>query len=186
MSQLSPILPDVDPISPPLAEEVTAAAAELNTLLSRCSELSQDLVRMHDLLERIAHNVARSSVGKVRRGYQSDNLSKSSDYRRRWTVQSTFRRIAEKSGGRTPVCSELARACRIALIETNEPAAVETIYDRIQRRGSFSFAGYKHPFRAIMLALSAMVKHGEATVFSEAGRRRWRWKTEGIQFERPA
>jgi hypothetical protein len=66
------------------------------------------------------------------------------------------------------------------MLETNEPASVEIIYDRIQRRGSFSFAGYKHPFRAIVLALSAMVKHGEASVLCEAGRRRWLWQTAGV------
>ena len=54
--------------------------------------------------------------------------------------------------------SELARACRIALMEATESVSVETIYDRIERRESFSLVGYKHPFRAIVLAMSAMVK----------------------------
>jgi hypothetical protein len=72
------------------------------------------------------------------------------------------------------VRSKLGRACRIALMETTEPASVETIYDRIERRGSFTFARYKRPLRAILLVMSAMVKRGEASLLNEAGRRRWR------------
>ena len=59
-------------------------------------------------------------------------------------------------------------------METNEPASMETIYDRIERRGSYTFAGYRHPFRAIVLALDAMVERGEASLLDEAGQRRWR------------
>jgi hypothetical protein len=70
--------------------------------------------------------------------------------------------------------SELARACRIALMEANGSVSVETIYDRVEKRESFSFVSDKHPFRAIVLAMSAMVKRGEASLLSEAGHRRWR------------
>jgi len=83
------------------------------------------------------------------------------------------------------VRSKLGRACLIALMEANEPASVETIYDRIERRGSFTFAGYKHPFRAIVLAISAMVKQGEASLLDEEGRRRWRWESERAPSEQP-
>jgi len=83
------------------------------------------------------------------------------------------------------VRSELARACRIALMETSEPVSVEAIYDRVQRRGSFTFAGYKHPFRAIVLAMGAMVRRGEVNLLNDAGRRRWRWLTERAPFEKP-
>jgi len=83
------------------------------------------------------------------------------------------------------VRSELARACRIALMETSEPVSVEGIYDRIRRRGSFTFAGYKHPFRAIVLAMGAMVRSGEVGLFNDGGCRRWRWLAGRTPFEEP-
>jgi hypothetical protein len=172
MSQLSPYLQYLATAPLASADEVTAATVELDTLLSRCSELRQDLVRMHDLLERMVGKVARPTSGKLPSGHRSQKTAKSPRPARR-TVRGAFRQLDESAAGRVPVCSELARACRIALIESNEPAALETIYDRIQRRGSFSFTGYKHPFRAIILAMSAMVKRGEASALSEAGHRRW-------------
>jgi hypothetical protein len=59
------------------------------------------------------------------------------------------------------VRSELARACSIALMEANESVSVETIDDRIERRESFSFVGYKHPSREIVLTISAMKCYGQ-------------------------
>ena len=96
------------------------------------------------------------------------------DRRRRPIAKSTLRQSPRNVRSTGPVRSELARACRIALMEATESVSVETIYDRIERRESFSFVGYKHPFRAIVLAMSAMVKRGEAILLSEAGHRRWR------------
>lgn len=66
-------------------------------------------------------------------------------------------------------------------MELHEPASVETIYDRIARRGSFAFARYKRPLRAIGLAMGAMVKRGEASLSSEAGSRRWRLSLEQVE-----
>jgi len=57
---------------------------------------------------------------------------------------------------------KLERACRIALMEMEEPASVEVIYDRIVKRGCLAFAGYKRPFRAITLAMTSLVRRGEA------------------------
>jgi len=64
---------------------------------------------------------------------------------------------------------DLERACRIALMESEAPATVEVIYDRIVRRGSVMFFAYKRPFRAIVSALSALEKGGEVVVHVQAG-----------------
>jgi hypothetical protein len=48
-------------------------------------------------------------------------------------------------------------------MEEEGPVPVEAIYDRIVRRGSVVFFGYKRPFRAIVSAMSALEKSGEAT-----------------------
>jgi len=68
---------------------------------------------------------------------------------------------------------ELERACRIALMEKEGPASVELIYDRIVRRGSLMFLSYKRPFRAITLALGALVKLGQASLLKTGRQRRW-------------
>jgi hypothetical protein len=70
-----------------------------------------------------------------------------------------------------PPRASLERACRIALMEAETPASVEAIYDRIVRRGSLQFFRYKRPFRMIELAMSALVKRGEAMLVV-AGRSR--------------
>jgi len=61
-----------------------------------------------------------------------------------------------------PPRTDLERACRIALLEVEGPVSVEAIYDRIVRRGSLMFSGYKRPFLAISSAMSTLVRRGEA------------------------
>ncbi|HMD15051.1 MAG TPA: hypothetical protein VKH18_00180 [Terriglobales bacterium] len=74
---------------------------------------------------------------------------------------------------RRPQRVELERACRIALMEKEGPASVEIIYDRIVRRGSLMFLSYKRPFRAITLAMGALVKLGQASLLKTGRQRRW-------------
>jgi hypothetical protein len=56
----------------------------------------------------------------------------------------------------------LERACRIALMEGEGPVSAEAIYERVLRRGSLGFLGYKRPFSVIAAAMSALCKEGEA------------------------
>jgi hypothetical protein len=49
-------------------------------------------------------------------------------------------------------------------MEGDEPVSVELIYERILRRGSLQFLGYKRPFRAITGAMSALRKRGEVAL----------------------
>jgi hypothetical protein len=175
MIQLSPSVSDHDSAPPPTVEEVSAASAELNSLLLRRVKLSNDIARMRRLLRRLVRNANSHRLGgRSREEYLSTGRSTSPHRRRHPIAKSTLRQSPRNVRSTGPVRSELARASRIALMEANESVSVETIYDRIERRESFSFVGYKHPFRAIVLAMSAMVKRGEASLLSEAGHRRWR------------
>jgi hypothetical protein len=72
--------------------------------------------------------------------------------------------------------TQLERACRIALMETNEAVPVAMIYDRIVKRGSVAFAGHKRPYRAIEKALNQLVESGEADLVNEPRSRRWSWR----------
>jgi len=57
---------------------------------------------------------------------------------------------------------KLERACRIALLESEQPASAGQIYDRINRRRSYHLGRYKHPLVRVIATLDALVKEGEA------------------------
>jgi hypothetical protein len=158
--------------------DVSAAKAELEILLLQRVKLGNDIARMRKFLRRIAQSTNSHLRGaKSTEELCSTRPSGSKDSRRR-PVGRGARRSQVNGGGKRPMRWELERACRIALMETNEPASAEKVYDRIHKRGSLTFAGYKRPFRAIALAMNALVKQGEASLFKEEGSRRWRWETE--------
>jgi hypothetical protein len=164
---------------PPSAEEVTSASADLNILLLRCLELSKDIARMHNLVKRIAQYANAYRPGGHARGKYRSTRASSPLYRWQPPLAKRARRQSPANPkSKRPTRSELERACRIALMEANQPASVEAIYARIERRGSITFAGYKRPFRAITLAMNALTKQGEASLLQESGSRRWRWETE--------
>lgn len=66
----------------------------------------------------------------------------------------------ETVGPYIPVTSELTRACRIALLESQELASPEEIHARILRRASFSFVGIERPLAAIARALEILAEEG--------------------------
>jgi hypothetical protein len=101
--------------------------------------------------------------------------SRHSDREKRARLRSLIKPLSPR-----PSRVKLERACRIALMETEGPAAVEMIYDRILRRGSLMFWGYKRPFRAIALAMGALVKMGEASLLKTERQRRWQRATPPI------
>lgn len=70
-------------------------------------------------------------------------------------------------------CSDLRRACRIALMEISHPICDEEIYRRVVRRGSFCFADPESAARAIALELSAMVEIGEIRLVPGPFKRLW-------------
>jgi hypothetical protein len=163
----------------PPKEEVSTATAELSGLLSRRAEISSDIARIRKLLKRLTHNCDSHWLrGQSSEEYSSLGSSSSLDHRLYPSAKSTRRPQRANTHDTRVGHSKLERACRIALMETNEPASVETIYDRIQRRESHNFTGYKRPLRAIRLVMSAMVKRGEARLLNDAGLRRWHWVTE--------
>ncbi len=70
--------------------------------------------------------------------------------------------------------SRMRRACRIALLETDEPATVDEIYSRIAQRESFSFANAYQATAAIRQTLNLMTAQGEALIVDTNPRPRWK------------
>jgi hypothetical protein len=182
-------MPNLDPVSdpnstaPPVTGGVTVAGADFGILLLRYSELRRDVARLRDLLEDLSQHVGtRRALKKSRTRYVSPLSASPAEVRR---SRGRAQRPNPEQEDETRVRSRLERACLIALMESSDPVAVETIYDRVQRRGSLSFADYKHPFRAIVLVMGALVRRGEALLCNEQGRRRWRWTPDRTPLEQP-
>ncbi len=181
---------DLDPVSDhastalPFKGGVTIAGADLGILLLRYSELRRDVARLRDLLEDLSQHVGTQRALKKSRVRSVPR--RSVGVRDPHPANGRARRRSPKQDDETRVRSRLERACLIALMESSEPVAVETIFDRIQKRGSLSFTDYKHPFRAIVLAMGALVRRGEAVLSHEQGRRRWCWTPDRTPLEQPS
>ena len=113
----------------------------------------------------LVEELSRHARADVRHLAVNPNLGE--DYKRRRL------RSQIKPAFPRPLRVELERACRIALLETEEPVPVEVIYDRIVRRGSVMLLSYKRPFRAITLAMRTLVGLGEASLMRTGSQRRW-------------
>ena len=177
MAHLLSSIDDHGSAPPPTLEEANAATAELNRLLLQQIKVGNEIARIRKLLKRLAYN-ANSHRPEVRSSVEMSppEASNSPDHRRRRSTMRTRGRTSANASSIRSMRSKLERACRIALMESNEPASIETIYHRIQKRGSYTFVSYRHPFRAIELAMGAIMERGEASLLDETGRRAWCWK----------
>jgi hypothetical protein len=76
---------------------------------------------------------------------------------------------------------KLERACRIALLESEQPASAGQIYDRINRRRSYQLRRYKNPLIRVIETLDRLVKDGEARTLFVDDCRCWQWNTRQIE-----
>lgn len=67
----------------------------------------------------------------------------------------------DRQRGLTANTSRLMRACRIALLESDEPQTVQQIYARIQRRSSFYFTAPERAVSMIGRTLAEIAASGE-------------------------
>jgi hypothetical protein len=68
---------------------------------------------------------------------------------------------------------EVQRACRIALMESVVPMALEEIYARIVRRKSFAFVDRQSAFHAISAELHSMLHQGELQRIDDSRKTTW-------------
>ncbi|HVR26272.1 MAG TPA: hypothetical protein VMU26_23465 [Candidatus Polarisedimenticolia bacterium] len=77
--------------------------------------------------------------------------------------------------GKASISDErLRRACRIAVMETDEAASAEDIRSRILRRESFSFKNLEYAAVAIARTLDMMAEEGEVFSLDNDPHRRWK------------
>ena len=72
---------------------------------------------------------------------------------------------------------KLRRACRIALMESDDAASTEEISSRILRRGSFPFKNLEHASTAIARTLDIMAREGETFNLNNDAHPRWKRTT---------
>ena len=139
--------------------------------LSRQDEALEQLIRgfnllLHELRDGASRQVARD------RYPESLMIAARQPQDRGSGNEQTFRPVIR---GRTSVSGEkLRRACRIALMESDEAASTEEICSRILRRGSFPFKDLAHARATIARTLEVMARAGEASSINNDGRRRWK------------
>lgn len=80
----------------------------------------------------------------------------------------------------TEVSTELRRACRIALMESDRAQSCEQILDRIRRRESVCIAGFHNPVSAIAQELHAMLADYE--VISKKNKKLWQLNRDPFRF----
>ena len=69
--------------------------------------------------------------------------------------------------------SDLARACRIALMEAVDPVSEGDVYSRILRRGSYCFGSPTFAMLHIAKELNAMVEDGDLDLVGDSSKPLW-------------
>jgi hypothetical protein len=158
------------------SRQPTESVVQLTRLLQ--SELS-DLSRQDDVLRKLTRGLShllktlqKDTVGGILGPRETKSLTS--------CVQTpvpsmhkinSFPALASRSGATT---KRVRRACRIALMETDEAVTVEEIYLRIAQRGSFHFDNVYQAAVTIRQTLHLMTQQGEALVVDTNPRPRWK------------
>lgn len=81
--------------------------------------------------------------------------------------------VDRRTGGRQP---GFTKACRLVLMEAEQPLSVREVCDRIQQRMPALLLRHKDPLASVTTVLNRLVDYGEAqSVHSQNGRRAWQW-----------
>jgi len=81
--------------------------------------------------------------------------------------------VDRKTSGRQP---GFTKACRMVLMEANQPLGAREVCDQIQQRIPPVLLRHKDPLASVTTVLNRLVEYGEArTVLKENGRRAWQW-----------
>jgi len=146
-------------LEPSVSEVVRSLHNELHELISQRQQLTRSIRKLHRAVaafHRFANNdvsvAASRTIRRCKAGEQSLDAG---------ALVSGGMDGSLAAGTRTMAVSPLKRACRIALLETDQPLSETEIYARIVRRGSFAFEEDEVAHAAIARELQAMAKAGE-------------------------
>jgi hypothetical protein len=81
--------------------------------------------------------------------------------------------VDRRAGGRQP---GFTKACRLVLMEAEQPLSVREVCDRLQERMPAILLRHKDPLASVTTVLNRLVDYGEAQSVQRAnGRRAWKW-----------
>ena|ERR1700730_9174023 len=134
--------------------------SELQVLRRRRSEVKCDIRNLDTIVRGLSECIEWGLEVRPSRSEITSPTDWEAAYGTINAIQSASSVQVELVGSSKCAKSDLTRACRIALMESQGTASLEEIYSRIRRRGSFSFAGIEYPLVAIARILDILA--GEA------------------------
>jgi hypothetical protein len=148
---------------------VSRAETKLIRLHASRSQLRKRIRALHYLLKTLETRFSpfNSPDPGLYPAAQEANFSQddSSEFERNLDSAVTARTFVRQSAMSEPevaeASTELRRACRIALMESDRPQGCEQILRRIRRRGSICIEGFDDPVIAIAQELGKMLRDGE-------------------------
>jgi hypothetical protein len=145
-------------------EIVQRAASKLSALQARRAHLRKRIQALLHISRTLAHDAVAPRPDELKRSLSS--------------IDSHRRAPLEKIGPTPPTSGStvLRRACRIALMETDDAECVQQVLERIRKRNSVSLQDAAEPADAIVMELNRMVREGEASRYSEHGVEHWQLK----------
>jgi hypothetical protein len=177
---------------------ILAARQQLRALLQQRTEIENRVRVARRTVKGLAvvfgRSVQESAIGEgaepAQRGFDSANAVIASN-------RATKKRTKEVRSQQEDRNSSLRfeRACRIALLESDEPSTAGQVYDRILRRRSYGLESYKRPLKAIMSTLDRLVQKNEVECCVHHEVRSWVWivkpfelwtETDSIALSSPA
>lgn len=162
-----------------VSEVVRAVVRELRELRTRYREVNTRIRHLRitvDTLQQLDGNVLYVSSDREQLSPALDDCPTASD-----PSAADFavdRSSHACTGNGNP---ELRRACRIALLETNDAISDSEIYARIVRRGSYSFPCAESAARAVAEELHAMLVLGELRRVGNLATQAWQRTEENNQ-----
>jgi hypothetical protein len=142
----------------PTLEVVRDIVKRAETTLSVLHIQRAQLVRRIHALRYLAQIAAQQELRKADLSVSTPTLSIRPKKQLRSGQMKSQRRVLE---GRRKSASNLRRACRIALMESDRPQNSLEILERITKRGSFTFERHIDPPKTISQELNKMAEEGE-------------------------
>ena len=142
-------------------EIVQRAAGKLSVLQARRTHIRKRIQALLHLSRALSEDAAISRSSRSEKVAIAIGSSRSAPLEGNVRLDGT-----SASGG-------LRRACRIALIETDDAECAEQILERIRKRNSVSLENLADPLAAIVVELNRMANEREACRNSEGEIERW-------------
>jgi hypothetical protein len=137
--------------------------------LAELEARKQYLRRRVQALRFLATHAAQKSSAERPHNLASGQSSSAHDLNR--SEHDVKRARADRDSGTGT--TTLRRACRIALMESDEPQTSKQIYQRICKRGSLSFQSSTDALHVLSAELDLMAKESEITYRVLDGEKRW-------------